>query len=739
MSSSLSLYQSEKAPPPHAREVTKSIVGKSAMCGYKYRVGLELGSLTETRYTSIDMFDWNDEAIANIIWGEAGDSGDHIVPYPDKGEQDGHKKFQNQEPMDNKPTEHNLSGAKLDFQGIRPERSAASKTNGQSSASVMASWPNVATSEVAETGLSSLNDEMFSDSVLNGKYFADEIREHIRRNSARHSEWFVDSEQLDWLDGESEPYVNLEGQELSDFGKYGWENIDSFDDIDRMFSNADPIFPSIALGNPDEIWSSSNNKKRGLRESFGSSTGALETSEVTRVKSKYGRSGQSVDLSFESMYDSVSHTFQQKSELLSIAGDGAYNREHNLAVEMKTRPVSSHLAAEKIFTLNEFAHKKKARGKAKGKSSQHLNSRCSVPLSSASGFYTHHLTAALPQVCLPFSQSQLDEGAETFNYQPMQQSYMTPSAFTYYTNPFAPTDLSPCYQPAFPGYDVTSTDVDSAGKQHDSPGKAPTMTPREKIEKLRRRQQMQAILAIQNQLQQFGNQVSSNAIAQNNSLESLNKLKSGPTYEVNNLRTHPSLDVPSSIEQDESSTLSAAADGYSVEEAVLQQLQDMISKLDVPVCIAIRDSLFRLATSALQRQKTNYLNSSCTCTMDQHGAAVKEEHVNSKREVNATDSETDTNPMDRAVAHLLFHRLLSGKHPETPESSMSTKLTIEQQEPNGADQGVDSGRSSKISFDFCSHGLGNPCRLPADCMVMSCPSPNYGAVVAGALVGTSNP
>jgi hypothetical protein len=43
------------------------------------------------------------------------------------------------------------------------------------------------------------------------------------------------------------------------------------------------------------------------------------------------------------------------------------------------------------------------------------------------------------------------------------------------------------------------------------------------------------------------------------------------------------------------------------------------------------------------------------------------------------DIETDTNPIDRTVAHLLFHRPLEfpGKHPDTPESPISAKLPCE--------------------------------------------------------------
>lgn len=43
------------------------------------------------------------------------------------------------------------------------------------------------------------------------------------------------------------------------------------------------------------------------------------------------------------------------------------------------------------------------------------------------------------------------------------------------------------------------------------------------------------------------------------------------------------------------------------------------------------------------------------------------------------DVETGTNPIDRTVAHLLFHRPLelSGKHPETQASPISTKSLFE--------------------------------------------------------------
>ncbi|EPS58887.1 hypothetical protein M569_15925, partial [Genlisea aurea] len=60
------------------------------------------------------------------------------------------------------------------------------------------------------------------------------------------------------LDKDSEMFEKAaEDGEEGDFVDYGWANIGSFDDLDRIFSNNDPIFGDLAVGNADELWSSS--------------------------------------------------------------------------------------------------------------------------------------------------------------------------------------------------------------------------------------------------------------------------------------------------------------------------------------------------------------------------------------------------------------------------------------------------------------------------------------------------
>ncbi|KAK1418285.1 hypothetical protein QVD17_27428 [Tagetes erecta] len=90
-----------------------------------------------------------------------------------------------------------------------------------------------------------------------------------------------------------------------------------------------------------------------------------------------------------------------------------------------------------------------------------------------------------------------------------------------------------------------------------------------------------------------------------------------------------SFDVP------ESSSISSELDEISPEATTLRQLQQVMLQLDVRTKLCIRDSLYRLARSAEQRH--NY-------------AGISDKYTG------LMGIETDTNPIDRTIAHLLFHR-----------------------------------------------------------------------------------
>lgn len=587
------------------------------------------------------MFDWNDEELTSIIWGEAGENGEHVVPYQAGKEDDRPNKIQNEDITTLKPSEQKPLGAKLGLHGMKLECFNRSNKNGGIAVSSLDSWRNLSSSEAAKDEQGSVGTGV-SDNVT-------EINEcNLSKETAQHN-------------ADADIFGNTQDKEHTDFSDYGWENISSFDDLDRIFSNDEPIFGQANLDKADEIWSSSKDATSSPVRSFSISanspgliSGALtSSSEIPQVKTEYEHQDeQSFNLGYDKMNEPASISFQQRNATVEpVVNDQVYR--------------------------HKMLHKsqKKSREKAEGKISQDIYGSWSshVDLGGQCG----HQPSPFPS-----SINQLSgiRGPEPTHFQQISDPYAQSSAFRNYAESF-PAILSPTsFQSrevkcpvVFPGYKVSSTYVDSTGKRLDSPGKPPTMTPQEKIEKLRRRQQMQAMLAIKKQLQQFVDEICPSD-AQGLTLEISNQHSKGAHLEVDDLSSLPSIDISSSIEQDGSTFVSAAVDGSSIEDVVLNQLQDVIAKLDDRIKICMRDSLCRLAKSTVKRQHTGSMIGTVVHPQDEHEVLAKEESEASNREVKPADVETDTNPIDRAVAHLLFHRPFSTKLPGTPESLISRKL-----------------------------------------------------------------
>ncbi|KAL8060996.1 hypothetical protein ABFX02_02G060300 [Erythranthe guttata] len=105
---------------------------------------------------------------------------------------------------------------------------------------------------------------------------------------------------------------------------------------------------------------------------------------------------------------------------------------------------------------------------------------------------------------------------------------------------------------------------------------------------------------------------------------------------------------PSDIQE---RSMSLGMDDTSLEAASFRQLQLVMEQLDLRTKMCIRDSLYRLARSAEQRSNHLNLNGSCGDEREASKAFMGEGPHNS-----FMDIETDTNPIDRSIAHLLFHR-----------------------------------------------------------------------------------
>ncbi|KAL3617268.1 hypothetical protein CASFOL_038813 [Castilleja foliolosa] len=107
-------------------------------------------------------------------------------------------------------------------------------------------------------------------------------------------------------------------------------------------------------------------------------------------------------------------------------------------------------------------------------------------------------------------------------------------------------------------------------------------------------------------------------------------------------------------------TMNLGMDDVSQEAVSFRQLQPVMEQvllilwscllLDLRTKKCIRDSLYRLARSAEQRHHHANLNGSCGDRRDATGTFI------TARTNTFMDMETDTNPIDRSIAHLLFHR-----------------------------------------------------------------------------------
>lgn len=604
------------------------------------------------------MFDWNDEELANIIWGEAAESDDHIVPYSKgshgrplvvSGDED--KKGWIQELSAIKPEQKTLADT-TNLHGSQLESISHFDTNEELSASAlgMESWPDLSKSNAAKTDQDSLGTEVSNNLTEIARYDSSTDHENFQN---RHE----DKEQSDLID-------------------YGWANIGSFDDLDIIFSNDGPTFGHPSLGNTDELLSSSKDDSTVKSIPLSADSPSLglgvsrNASEQFNIKTEFT---QDEDHSFTPGHERMSDP--RSPGLHNVysftAGDKCkptVKEQTTWDMVGQTTSLNSPIVAKNVATLNKFADKvnkqkkvmkyPKSDEKAEGNLLLDFYGTWPPP---GSQFQQFENQGALSQ------QNKL-QGSEPLSY----QHFSNPNVEAYgnLTNPYSAIPPLPCIhsgednQQMLSGHEISLAKANHLNKSLDGTMKSLTMTPQEKIEKLRRRQQMQAMLAIQKQQQQFSHEVFSanQSITKKPPGEKEIQHIEGADIEMEeNLSSFPSLDPNLSKEQDDSETISMAFDDYSAEDAILYQLQDIISNLDIRIRLCIRDSLFRLAQSATQRHYASDTSSINQSSRDEHETVTKHDINSHDRFVKMPDMETETNPIDRTVAHLLFHRPLDSK------------------------------------------------------------------------------
>ncbi|KAK4787006.1 hypothetical protein SAY86_010839 [Trapa natans] len=641
------------------------------------------------------MFDWSEEEIANIIWDEDGEGDDHRVPLPGDGKDSSDKSEQNQESAA-KLTGVKAPGVKRSFGNAKQESiSTIDKKRRRSSEVSMNSWPDLSTSSFTKNVQGALTSESTDDLSETAKY--DSYKGVLEKAQTVRDHQAFENPQ----DGEQNAFVD-----------YGWENIGSFDDLNRIFSQDEPLFSNV-LSNTDGLWCPKDVTSISLR-SLSMSGDSLDlglevipdASEIRQLKAENEKKDDgSHNLLCVKLDDPPSLNIQHVSALPEHAGHCRGQIKHPVKEQSNfsvadASAATSHLTANNSLTHKEYSDKVSRQKKHyKEQKKQGRKNEEKMPTvfygawsstGNMSGQYEHQYQLAAPvrPSCVPSAMNQMaqHQGIDSFQFQHMPNQYLQAPACGKFLNPFPPSLFkSPILEPEkFMGQDVVSQceisprEINTMNRQFESSDRS-TMTPQEKIEKLRRRQQMRAMLAIQKQQEQFNDQAPSYSIAQKGPIQRVQRLD-GADFGLNHMSTLPLIDTSSAVDQHGSNTTSMTVFGYDAEDSVLHQLQDVIDKLDSRMKLCIRDSLLRLAKSALQRQYTSYTSSINTRSKDEtEGGPSKEDTYLDNRHVLMPDIETETNPVDRAVAHLLFHRPLesSVKHHGSPDLPVSTKLPAE--------------------------------------------------------------
>ncbi|KAK4438194.1 protein LNK1 [Sesamum alatum] len=449
------------------------------------------------------------------------------------------------------------------------------------------------------------------------------------------------SNNLDFFD-------NTEDKDSNDFLYYGWPEIGNFEDVDRMFRSCDSTF-GLGASKEDELgWFSSADNIGGSGDVVNSDVNKFPCPESNLVENISENHDSSRTYSINDSAMTSAHVSYKDSSWTSEKPD--------LCVSFMNGPAGAERQDGFIHKEQVNEHKKhlKLQNQSVGKRKEHY-------FRNGSFSYINNLSNEVVQ--LP-SEATADQALQ-------QQQASSPDSYNYLQNPLSylhsdnsqlsgPTSVNPnisgvkaenndLTSPSPRNSSNTSNQLQSMESSHDSPFQVTAPAGRGKREKLHNRQSSRS---------------SGNSNLQNANLTVQAAIGDpGSTgkqvhYYGDKVENHSdnegvSFLIPAELGSSniqDSSTMSSGVNDISMEAASFRQLQLVMEQLDLRTKLCIRDSLYRLARSAEQRHNHAKFNGGCGDERDAGGALMAEgtNHF--------MDMETDTNPIDRSIAHLLFHR-----------------------------------------------------------------------------------
>ncbi|KAK8568352.1 hypothetical protein V6N13_106275 [Hibiscus sabdariffa] len=460
---------------------------------------------------------------------------------------------------------------------------------------------------------------------------------------------------------------NHEDKENSDLLCYGWGDIGNFEDVDRMFRTCDSTFGLGSLSNEDDLcWVSSSQATEGSQDVL------KADAKLNSLPENYATSSPDEG---PSTIDS-----NKKSVLLSdkISSLGMSNRNSGLA-HMSSLNVSNNESGSKDgLTLNKQISPQSNQSKQPSASGERID-----PLKNGGSYLQYGNFKQFVEVKHPSS----DVSCQLFSPPDLQwhKQNVGPDSVSYVQSnvPFMHLNYSSPLNQLSRCPTLTSSKSEKNGHPSLTNGSAqsidcghsfevPDIIMNEKRGKLFHQQDTQAPLNRIVDQARVERQIafSDPVTAQKQVCQS--ERDEGHS-EVEGFSVGKQVELGSSNGQ-ESSCVSSMLDEVSLEATSFRQLQQVMEKLDIRTKLCLRDSLYRLARSAEQRHNCTNSKSGSRDDKDASGPLETEE---TRKCTRFMDIETDTNPIDRSIAHLLFHRPSDPSlRPVTDTASLKSRGTI---------------------------------------------------------------
>ncbi|XP_022763710.1 protein LNK1-like isoform X3 [Durio zibethinus] len=449
---------------------------------------------------------------------------------------------------------------------------------------------------------------------------------------------------------------NHEDKENSDLFYYDWGDIGNFEDVDRMFRSCDSTFGLESLSNEDDLcWFSSSQVTEGSQDAL-KADAKLNSVPEHRATSRPDSAGPStIDSNKKIVLPS------DKISSLNMKGDNA-GLSHMSSLNVSNKDSES----KDDSTPNEQISPQKKQSKQLSPSGE----RNDQHLENDGPFHRYGNIKQFADVkhpvsdssCQLFSPSGLQRHKQSIG--PDSVSYIQTNIPYMHLNYSSYSDqISRCptlsstksenngHPSSTNESSYASNQVQSIESNHGLPFEAPAILTNEKRGKLYHQQDTQAAL---NRNVKHAKTESQMAFCDAVTIQKQvgqSEQDEGHS-EVEGVSVGKPSELGSSNAQ-EISCVSSVLDEISLEATSFRQLQQVMEKLDIRTKLCIRDSLYRLARSAEQRHNCTNTKGGIRDDKGATGPLVAEE---TNKCTGFMDIETDTNPIDRSIAHLLFHR-----------------------------------------------------------------------------------